>query len=319
MAERTDGGVDRLVADLAGGQRGVVARRQLLSRGVGSRAIERRLRDGRLHRFVPPVDGAYLVGHAAPSAWARETAVLLVCGARGGAAEVLGGDVVLSHETALAAYGIGAPGPVVHVSVVGGRRLSRAGVRAHGVNALPARHVRNVRGLQVTSPARTLVDVSPRSTPFRLERLLDDARIARIVTDSELDDALRAAPGHRGTKALRQLLAAERGTGYSRSDAERDLLRIVRDAGLPLPRRNVPILGRRRDAVWDAERVVVEVDGWTYHWTPRRTAADDHRDAELHLAGWEGMRLSARTVRERPALVAARIAAALAVGAGAAG
>jgi very-short-patch-repair endonuclease len=311
--DRPGEGIDRAVAALAGRQHGVIARWQLLRCGVTSRTIDRRLADGRLHRFEPPVDGAYLVGHAVPPPWARETAVLLVCGSRESTTLLGPGDsAVLSHGSALGVYGLAEPARIVEVTIVAGRRVSRAGVRAHAVQTLPRGQLRRMHGLAVTSPARTIVDQAARWTPDRLERIVDAARIARLVTDAELDDALRSAAGRRGTRTLARLLDAERGTGYSRSHAERDLLRIVREAGLPLPRRNVRVLGHERDAVWDEERVVVEIDGWTFHWTPRRASVDDRRDAELHLGGWTGIRLSARTLRERPGLAVARIAAALA-------
>jgi hypothetical protein len=176
-------GTDRVVAGLAVRQRGVVARWQLLRAGVAARTIDRRLRDGRLHRFDPPIDGAYLVGHAVPAPWARETAALLVCGARavavlippgapGDAARVVepGSGAVLSHESALAAYGLASPGPIVAVTIVAGRRVARTGVRAHAVATLPARHVRRMFGLPVTSPARTIVDTAAQGTGGRSGR-----------------------------------------------------------------------------------------------------------------------------------------------------
>ena len=51
---------DEVIAALAGRQHGVVGRAQLLAAGIGPRAIERRVRSGRLH---PLHRGVYAVGH----------------------------------------------------------------------------------------------------------------------------------------------------------------------------------------------------------------------------------------------------------------
>ncbi|MGH2993242.1 MAG: type IV toxin-antitoxin system AbiEi family antitoxin domain-containing protein [Solirubrobacterales bacterium] len=68
---------DPVIAAIAGRQRGVVSRRQLLAAGIDRGAIERRLRAGRLH---PVHRGIYLVGHRVMADRAREAAALLACG-----------------------------------------------------------------------------------------------------------------------------------------------------------------------------------------------------------------------------------------------
>jgi Transcriptional regulator, AbiEi antitoxin len=80
---------DRVIAELARRQHGVVARRQLVREGLSEAAIGRRLEAGRLHQLHR---GVYLVGHPVPAQYALETAALLACGPR----------AVLSHRSAAA-------------------------------------------------------------------------------------------------------------------------------------------------------------------------------------------------------------------------
>ena len=60
--------LDRAIAELAGRQHGVVARRQLAALGLGRKAIEYRLRAGRLHAVHR---GVYAVGHTVLTGEAR--------------------------------------------------------------------------------------------------------------------------------------------------------------------------------------------------------------------------------------------------------
>jgi hypothetical protein len=87
--ERGERGLSRIGA----AQRGVVRRSQLLDVGIGRGSIAHRAKIGSLHRVLPAV---YAVGHPALEPWAFETAALLYCG----------DDVVLSHGTAAALWGL---------------------------------------------------------------------------------------------------------------------------------------------------------------------------------------------------------------------
>src|SRR3954466_15853355 len=79
--------VDRVIAELAERHHGVVALRDLLGIGITRKAVESRLRRGRLHRIHR---GVYAVGHRilGPDGW-RMAAVLAA-----------GDDAALSHDAA---------------------------------------------------------------------------------------------------------------------------------------------------------------------------------------------------------------------------
>jgi hypothetical protein len=52
---------------------------------------------------------------------------------------------------------------------------------------------------------------------------------------------------------------------FTRSEAERRLLELMRAARLPEPETNVRVVGHEVDLLWRAERLVVEVDGYAFH------------------------------------------------------
>jgi hypothetical protein len=86
------GSGDRAVAAVAGSQRTIVTREQLIAGGLGPKAIAHRLRTGRLQRVFR---GVYAVGCGELPPLAREQAALLVCGE----------GAFLSHHTAAFVWG----------------------------------------------------------------------------------------------------------------------------------------------------------------------------------------------------------------------
>src|SRR6476469_6673578 len=89
--KRRELGPDAVIAELAGGQHGVVGRAQLLAAGIGAKAVESRVRSSRLH---PLQRGVYAVGHSVVSGRGRWMAATLATGG------------VLSHRSAAALWGL---------------------------------------------------------------------------------------------------------------------------------------------------------------------------------------------------------------------
>ena len=65
------------------------------------------------------------------------------------------------------------------------------------------------------------------------------------------------------------------------------------------------------DLVFDAARLVVELDGWAYHTDPDRFQRDRARQNRIVAAGWRVLRFTWRDLTERPAAVVAAIRAEL--------
>lgn len=283
-------GADRRVAALAARQHGVVHFDQLLAAGLSRSAIKHRVGRGWLHRIHR---GVYAVGHAALTVDGRCAAALLACGE----------DAALSHWSAAGRYVLAEPPVLVHVTVPAERRPIHDGIVVHRSRVLSPADVRVVRGLPTTSPARTIDDLSWTAPRTRLERIVAEAQAQRLVTAAELRD---------GAPRVRALL--DDGPGVTRSEAERLLLRLVRRAGLPAPATNVRVAGLEVDALWRAQRVVVEVDGYAFHGHRQAFEHDRRRDRVLRGAGLVPVRTTWRQLRDEPEAVVADLAAALARG-----
>jgi very-short-patch-repair endonuclease len=103
--------------------------------------------------------------------------------------------------------------------------------------------------------------------------------------------------------------------GGAQALSELDLTRLVRRHRLPEPDRQAPrrdSAGRRRwlDAVWEAARLIVEVDG-IHHLDAAQYWADMDRGNDFTLGGYRTLRFPAFVVRYRPGYVAGKIREAL--------
>jgi very-short-patch-repair endonuclease len=113
--------------------------------------------------------------------------------------------------------------------------------------------------------------------------------------------------------ALRTLLGAEGELAFTRSEAEERLLSIVERAELPRPALNARVAHYQVDCLFRGARVVVEVDGFTYHSSRRMFERDRSRDADLQSRGYRILRVTSKQLSEQPEIVLARLAATLAI------
>lgn len=100
----------------------------------------------------------------------------------------------------------------------------------------------------------------------------------------------------------------------TRSDLERDFLRLCRRHCLPMPEVNVRIGPHLADFLWRGRRLVVETDGYRYHRGRAAFEDDRARDLDLRARGFEVIRLSEKQMEEDPRGVAQVLAPALGVG-----
>jgi very-short-patch-repair endonuclease len=198
-------------------------------------------------------------------------AAVLACGA----------DAALSHQSAAALWRILPRWQTpIHVTVPRDRR--HPGIHIH---RSPHAETTTHYGIRVTTPARTLVDLADVLSPTQLTRALNEAQVQRLVTPAELATLLTRYPGRRTAR-----LTPERGA--TRSPLEDRFTRFLKRHRLPLPERNQQIAGHEVDAVYRAQRLVIELDSRQFHTTPRAFEQDRDRDADLLNAGFATLRIT---------------------------
>ncbi|MEY2474541.1 MAG: hypothetical protein QOK28_3870 [Actinomycetota bacterium] len=165
-------------------------------------------------------------------------------------------------------------------------------VTVHRTNCLPAEHQGVFFGVPMTTPARTMCDLSRRFDARSLGKLIDDASRRKLLTlpdVAECRDDLRAR-GRRRTTVLDEVLEA-RGLGYDPGESAPELkIRTwLEDAGIaPEVQVEVVVAGkpRRIDLAYVADQVAVEYQGLDTHGNPTAVIEDSQRTTELQLAGW---------------------------------
>jgi very-short-patch-repair endonuclease len=199
------------------------------------------------------------------------------------------------------------------VTVVGrdaGR--SRRGIRVHRAQTLHPSERRELEGVPILAPERTLLDIAPALGERELERAFDEALIRGLMTRASMRELLERHAGRPGVAELRGLAGTERSLTATRSEAEERMLSLVRKARLPVPQVNVRVGRFTADFFWAQAGVIVEVDGFRYHRGRAAFERDHQRDAEHQAMGLLVIRVTWRQLAREPETVVAQIAAALA-------
>lgn len=290
--------VDLVILRLAAAQHGAVTREQLLAAGVTARMIALRIRSGLLRPVYP---GVYLVAHAS-APLAEQSAALLACRP----------DSMLSRRTAAGLWKLPVDAPArIQVTVVGRYRKAPRGLEVHRITRLGPDELRYHEGLAITSPSLTILDIAADHTASRLAAVINEARVQRLVTERGLRATLTAHPNRRGSSALRAHLSSEHGPRITRSEAERRALVVMRKHGIEPDESDVEIGPYRVDFLFRRERLVVEVDGYRYHGTPKRFVDDRRRAAYLAARNLQVFPLTWQDFGARAARAMADLQAAL--------
>jgi Transcriptional regulator, AbiEi antitoxin/Protein of unknown function (DUF559) len=276
--------VDAAIAKLAVKNYGNVTRRQLLGLGVDDDAIAYRVRIGRLHRVHR---GIYAVGRrpVTPHEWA--SAAVLACGQ--GAA--------LSHGSAMALWGFWRRWDrPFEVSVVRDRRTKM--ILVHRSKTLRWRDLTTHLGIRVTSPARTILDISPRLGDRALKRTVNNALNSDWLAESQLAELVTR---HAHLPAARRIapLMGLPGTP-TRSGWEDEFPAFCERQGLPAPVMGARVQGYLVDALFEAEKVIVELDSWEFHKQRIAFETDRERDAETLAHGFVTIRMTWDRIEARP-------------------
>ena len=287
--------IDAAIIEVAARQNGNITRRQLLDLGLTDDAIRHRLRTGRLYRVHP---GVYSVGRPALTPHELASAAVLACGQ--GAA--------LSHGSAMVLWNYWRHWEMpLEVTLVGDRRPKR--IRVHRSTTLRRHDVTKQLGIRVTTPARTIFDISPRQNDKAFKRTVSNALHSLWLTEGQLADAVAWHPRLPAAKRVARLIGLP-GTP-TRSGWEDDFPAFCQQHGLPAPVVGAPLFGYVVDALFVRERVIVELGSKEFHLDPIAFETDRERDAEMLVHGLVTVRVTWERIEDRPDREAQRLGAIL--------
>jgi hypothetical protein len=194
-----------------------------------------------------------------------------------------GPKAALSHRSAAMLWGFGQEHPgYVEVSVRRSSETRIRGIRCHRRPTLAASEIATRRGIPLTQPAQTFLDLVGVMGPRNLERAINEADKLDVIDADELRRALDQRTGEMGVRPLRRIL--DKHTFRLSDDELERLFRPLADAaGLPVPFTKHMVNEFEVDFFWPDLGLVVETDGWRYHRTPSAQSRDALR-FQTHVA-----------------------------------
>lgn len=274
---------------------------QALGLGFTRSMIGRRLASGawqRLHSGVYGVAGC--PSSRLTSLWAAILAA--------------GDGAVITHETAALLHGAERlrPEPLTLTRPHGSHHRIE-GVIVHQIDDLVDAHRTRWKGLPISTPARSVVELGATSSVEVVGLVADDLVRLRRTTYGRIAAVLGhvARPGKPGIEIVMAMLD-ERSDGYvpAQSELEGALFCTLDAGGLPRPVRQLPLPGRGpRPGIADGgyldAQIVLEADGRRWHARVDAARRDRERDAQVVAAGWVPLRFVYEQIVGDPAGVCA--------------
>jgi very-short-patch-repair endonuclease len=249
--------------------------------------------------------------------YASDIAVLDDLGTLCRVAELVGGGAIGGLAAAWW-HGVLVLPPPRHVDVMvphRERRRARPGIRYVSAE-LAAEDVCLTRGIRVTTPTRTALDIA-RTLPFTEATVQLDAMVHTGLVD--LDAFRRRVTGLAGSRHIRRIRAvAEAVEPLAESPMETRLRLLLRRPDLPtmvaqhVVRMPSGAFVGRVDLAFPEYRVAVEYDG-AHHREAATQTADGRRQNLLHMCDWFVVRFTGADVQRDPASVVSRVRGVLAV------
>ncbi len=279
--------IHRAIVAIALRQQNNITREQLLTAGLGAKAIEHRARTGWLYRVHLTV---YSLGRPPHTPHEKASAAVLACGP--GAA--------LSHASALTLWGLRKHWPNRYEVITTLDRRPK-NVQVHLSKTLTRHDITRHFAIPVTTPARTLYDCASSQDDETLARAVNDALLSKFLTRSQLAEFLERCP----CKRLAPFVATD--DGPTRSVFEDAFVTFCRSYGLPQPRMNVRVAGHEVDALFEAEKLIVELDGYRFHSSRRSFERDRAKSADTLAAGFATVNLTWNRLHDEPDAEAFRL------------
>src|SRR3954468_17069783 len=272
---------DRVAARFAVHQRGLLTRPQAQEAGFSDDAIRHRSDTGRWGVMHP---GVYRIAGSEPS-WEQDLLAAVLAA---------GGDVVASHRAAAVMWGIEGIERTVELTMPIGRRPRVKGAVIHRTDSLLLPERTRLRHIPLTTPARTVFDLSSVIPRGALDRVVEDVLSRRLVPRRALVAQLAAhgGPGRRKTNVLQDLLD-EHPERWARAEGrfERRLLRFLKARGFPEPvLQHKVTLPSGKDVYIDAaypDRLVgLEANSYLWHTARKDWVRNQVKTRALTAMGW---------------------------------
>jgi hypothetical protein len=243
-------------AEVAARQWGNISTAQLRAIRFSKDQIDWMVKRGLLHRQHR---GVFAFGAPSRAPEAKWAAALLA----------VGDGSALSHTGAASFYEQLTVREVTEVTAPT-RRRGDARLRVHTSRRF---ETLRKRGLVVTTPAQTLLDLAGIGWP--IDRMTHEMAAASIVSLDALRTFARNRRGEPGAAALKKALALP----HTRSNWEREFLRWIKSlADIPQPILNDPIDHLTVDVHWPDHNLIIELDTDQTHGTAWSIRNDEERD-----------------------------------------
>jgi hypothetical protein len=221
----------------------------------------------------------------------------------------------VSHDSAAFLWGLIAAEPkTVDVVVRRWRREHRTTARVHeSLDFGPSdRVLRN--GIPTTTAVRTVVDLGATS-PWLVESAVSNAIRARQFNVDELDAFVRrvARRGRRGVGVIRPILKLHKVLpSGTESVLEDRFLRLLFEREMPLPETQFTLRDGesfvcRADFAYPEHRLLIELDGRSYHSNQKDFQADRSKGNRSLELGWRTLRFTWDDVTNRPDFTVATV------------
>jgi len=279
-------------------QHSLVTRQQAWEAGLSMRQIDHLL----TRQLLVPVHRGVFRDPAGPRTLdQRALAAVLASGA----------GAVASHRLAVAVRGM--PNYQCLLSEISGSGRRRIpGIVAHRSTRPPDQEV--LRGIPITSAARTMVDVGTQIGQGLLGRWIDTWVSSKLLTLDDLEAQLDDIKGHAGVPVVRRAITSRTLTmAAADSAAEAELGLLSRRHGFPpltLHHAVTTTSGFDFELDWSYPdwMIAFELDGYGVHL--RSLDAFEHdrfRRNELSIDGWSILTFTSRMVRNRPKTIVGQV------------
>ena len=294
-------------ARLAARQRGCIRKEQAIALGVSEHSLYRAVATGKMQRVFP---GVYRMA-ASETGWYQRVAA---------ASLYVGGEGALSHASAAALHKIaGFPSGPLHVSTTRAIR-SRPGLKVHRVERLHRHEIGQLGCIRLTTPTRTLLDLSRCTDEETYEIAFHDCLYRKLASLPRLKLAGGSHFAHtrKGKRRFETLLDLYNDCPEPpESPLEVRVLRLLRKDKFPPPERQVPVTAPdgttyRIDLAYPSAMVAIEIDSYRWHSDRISWGVDRKKLAVLRSLGWDALVVTFEDAVTSPNLFLSNLHAALA-------